>query len=176
MPGVPFSSSSSASRPSPSGKVRSTTGRTPVASQNAISRRNSSSVPMVEPITEICRKNSRCRSADGSAPAGGAAADDHAARPDRAHRVRPGGPADGFEDAVDPFRQPGALLEDLVRARGRRPVARPCSEREVTQTRMPIARPSWISAVDTPPLAPCTRMVDPAGNPLRVTSIRYAVR
>ena len=51
-----------------SGKVRSTTGRTPAASQNAISRRNSSRVPMVEPITEICRKNSRCRSADGSGP------------------------------------------------------------------------------------------------------------
>ena len=40
----------------------------PAVSQSAISRRNSSRVPIVEPITEICRKNSRCRSADGSAP------------------------------------------------------------------------------------------------------------
>ena len=51
-------------------------------------------------------------------------------------------------------------------------LARPCSVREVAQTRMPIARPSWINAVDTPPVAPCTRMVDPAGRPLRTASIR----
>jgi hypothetical protein len=43
--------------------------------------------------------------------------------------------------------------------------ARLASERPVTQTRSPAARPSWINAVDTPPELPCTSMVCPGRRP-----------
>ena len=45
-----------------------------------------------------------------------------------------------------------------------RPVAA-VSDLAVTHTRIPAATPSWISAVATPPAAPCTSMVDPGGQP-----------
>ena len=46
------------------------------------------------------------------------------------------------------------------------------SERPVTHTRIPAALPRTISAVETPPLAPWTRIVDPGATRPRVNSIR----
>ena len=50
--------------------------------------------------------------------------------------------------------------------------ARLSSDRPVTQTRMPAALPSWTSAVDTPPDAPCTSIVWPGRRPDFTNSIR----
>ena len=50
--------------------------------------------------------------------------------------------------------------------------ARPSSERLVTQTSNPAARPSWMSAVAMPPVAPWTSTLSPARSPDLVKSAR----
>ncbi len=46
----------------------STTGRTPLVAHSRSSRSSSSRVPMVEPRTRSCRKNTRWSSAEGAWP------------------------------------------------------------------------------------------------------------
>ena len=106
------------------GRVRSISGRVPVASSSVTSAASSSRVPIVEPITRelqeedpgqlgVVELRARRRAAD----------DDRAARTQRPDRVRPGRAADGLHDRVDLVRQPRAGLEHLVRAELERPGA-----------------------------------------------------
>ena len=75
-------------------------------------------------MTLSCRKKIRVSSASSRfGPGRRAGHDDPAARPQRPDRVRPGRLADGLHDRVDLDRQPGAGLEDLVRAELERPGA-----------------------------------------------------
>ena len=50
------------------GRLRSIRGRTPVCSRKVASRASWSRLPMVEPTTDSCRKNTRFSSAGGAAP------------------------------------------------------------------------------------------------------------
>ena len=122
-------------------------------------------------MTDSCRKKIRFSSAGGVRAGGGAGDDDRAARLQRLQRVRPGRLADGFDDRVDPFGQPRAGVEGgvapsrrgrclLVLGRGGAP--HPVAGR----------RASAISAVATPPPAPCTSTVWPGRRPEFTNSIR----
>ena len=51
-----------------------------------------------------------------------------------------------------------------------------CSSLTTAIVRSPMARPSWIAAVPTPPAAPCTSRVSPARAWARLTSAKSAVR
>ena len=84
--------------------------------QKRVSRSSSSRVPIVEPTTDSCRKNTRLSSAAGAWPGGGAGDDQHAARLERLDRVAPGGLPDGLHHRVDALGQPGAGFERLVGA------------------------------------------------------------
>lgn len=83
----------------------------------------------------------------------------------------PGGRARGVEHGVDHPRELLPRLEGAVRAdvlgEGLLLLAA-----ALTHTIMPAARPSWISAVATPPDAPWTSILCPATSPDFVNSSR----
>ncbi len=101
--------------------------------------------------------------------------DDPAARTQRPDRVRPGRPTHGLHDGVDLLGQPGAGLEHLVGADLERLRALVLVAARDQHSQHRPARASTITAVATPPPAPCTSTVSPGFSPPRVNSIRYAV-
>ena len=158
--------------PASSGSVRSISGRTPVCSQNRSSRPSSSRVPIVDPTTDSCRKNTRLRSAGGTEPL---VAPEITIRPaglERAQRVRPGGLADRLHHRVHPLRQPGAGRERLVRAErdGPRPAWPRCGWWPRPGSRPPGRAGSarWRRRRPRPGPAPWRR----AAMPARLNSIR----
>ena len=115
-------------------------------------------MPIVEPITESCVKKTRLSSAPGLKPV---------VAPE-VTRTPP-----GLSDLMlcDQVASPTVSITPSTRSGSRAPLSKAWSAprasaavrfsslRPVTQTRKPAARPSAISAVATPPLAPCTRIV-----------------
>ena len=170
----PPASASNAVRASSIGTHDSITGRTSRSTHSRTSRSSSSRVPIVEPTTESCRKNTRFRPAGGSPP-------------DVAPEITSVPP--GFSDFSEwsHVAAPTVSATTSTRSGSRAPGsnaasapsetarARLSSERDVAHTRSPAARPRTISAVATPPPAPCTRIVEPGTTAARVNSIRYAV-
>ena len=126
---------------------------------------------MVEPITEICRKNSRCRSADGSAPE---VAPQHTTTPPGRTAFIEWAQVAAPTESNTPSTRSGSRAPDsnTRSAPSNNARSRAASERAATHTRIPPATPSWISAVATPPAAPCTSMVEPGVRPDRVKIIR----
>ena len=125
------------------GGKRERSGRRPGAPRRGAERdqpRQLIRVPIVEPMTEICRKNSRCRSADGS-DRWSHRRDHHPAGSHGAHAVRPRRLADRLEHAVHALGQPGAVLEHRVRAEQQGAVAaRPRCARSPTPACPPRGR------------------------------------
>src|SRR5690606_30475922 len=149
-------------------------GRIPASCTNSNSEASSSRVPMVDPTTRNCRKNTRCSSAFASGPL-----------VDPETTTTPPGLSDFSE--CDHVALPTVSNTASTRCGNRAPgsnvscapsfsaSARFASVRPVAYTRMPAARPSWISAVATPPDAPCTSIDWPGRSPDLTNSIRYAV-
>ncbi len=126
---------------------------------------------MVDPITEICRKNSRCRSADGSAPV--VAPQVTTTPPGRTAFIECAQVAAPTDSNTPSTRSGSRAPESKTWAAPSRSArSRPSSVRAVTHTRRPAAAPSWISAVATPPVAPCTSIVEPGVRPDLVKIIR----
>ena len=128
-------------------------------------------MPIVEPTTLSCRKNTRVSPAGGSAPL---------VAPEITS-VPPG--FNAFSECSQ-VAAPTVSITASTRSGSRAPGsnassapsstarARLDSERLVAHTRRPAARPNTISAVATPPPAPWTRTVAPGATPARVNSIR----
>ena len=160
---------------SASGSTRSTVGRSPVTTSRASSRRSSSTLPMVEPITRNGLKKIRVSSADvGSAPE--VVPETTTVPPGRSALIE-----------CDQVAAPTVSITASTGSGSRCPLGNAAcapsatarsprsGEREVTQTRKPAWRASGTSAVATPPPAPCTSTVSPGCSPDAVNSIRYAV-
>ena len=131
-------------------------------------------MPIVEPTTDSCRKNTRVSSAGGASPE--VAPETTSVPPGRSDRIE-----------WPQVALPTVSMTASTRSSSRAPVSNACSapsrnassrfrsERLVTHIRTPAALPSTVSAVATPPPAPWTSTVIPGVTPPRVNSIRYAV-
>ena len=131
-------------------------------------------MPIVEPITESWRKNTRESSADAASPV---------VAPET--MILPPGFSDLTE--CDHVALPIVSITASTRSGSRAPDsntssapsdfawARRSSVRPVAHTRIPAAAPSTITAVATPPPLPWTSTVEPGASCPRVNSIRYAV-
>ena len=144
-------------RPAPAAAPGRSPGGRRSTSSSSTRAASSSRVPIVEPITRSCRKKIRVSSASSRfGPLVAPEIDERAAGPQRLDRVRPGRLADGLHDRVDPLRAAGRRSRTPRGRRARGP-ARAWPRRGWSRT--PAARrraPSAISAVATPPPAPCT--------------------
>src|SRR5580693_8240742 len=130
---------------------------------------------MVDPATDSWVKKIRVSSAGGASPL---VAPQITIRPpgrrDRTECAQVAWPTVSITTSTrSGSRAPASKAWSAPSARAR---SRLASVRLVAQTRYPAARPSRISAVATPPLAPCTRIVAPGSAPDLANSILYAVR
>ena len=136
-----------------------------------MSRSSSSRVPMVEPITSSCRKNTRVSSAGEASP--DVAPDTTSLPPGLSERTE-----------WPQVALPTVSITASTRSGSRAPAskawsapsvsasARLASERLVTHIRTPAALPSTVRAVATPPPAPWTSTVIPGVTRPRVKSMR----
>ena len=128
-------------------------------------------VPIVEPITRNCWKNTRFNSAGGLKPL---VAPAHTmvppGRSERSECAQVASPTVSITASTrSGNRAPGSNASSAPRPRA---AARFASEVPVTHTRSPSAAPRAVAADATPPDAPCTSTVSPALSPESRVSIR----